>query len=400
MRSMYAKKSAHLLHKIGHQREAFPASFGYTCSKHASVFVRTARKRRSAGRVPVMRCDHDGGAREPDLGPTGSCCAAPFEEQPDTVPLQRREVAGRCSCCPGKVFDPMIVVCPPQPCTTVTDLREAEQQLYRLPPLEGLFRAWQTADTPISCPESRSLLLRREQVLGPMTLSAASIALLAELALDCLANLPARERESAWANRPLSARLFRHDASLSAVQTQALLPPHVLVQKTVSLKLDGTCLLCTGAGTYHLTRHQLRRIGQALALSSKAVSHTTINPTSCLPVDWFGMQPGMVSSFLPPFRPTRLTALVLLPPLPAGCEKATEELEQAGEIAISLSLWESLLLPLSCFHPLVEQYCRRACPAVRFISLESETKRDELNITHSPRTTAPAAAGTSRSSAV
>jgi hypothetical protein len=290
-----------------------------------------------------------------------------------------------------RYVDTMTVACSPQPALTATNLQDAEQRLYRLPPLEGLLLQWQAARSPVACAESRSLLLQREQELGPMTLPATSIELLAALALDCLSRHAVQQHGSAWAARPLSARIVRHAASFSAGETQALLPPHVLVQKTVSVTLDGTCLLCTGAGTSRLTRDHLRRMGRSLALSSHAVSHATINAPSCSPVEMFGMQAGMVSSFLPPARQTGLAALVLLPDLPTWQEE--QEQEQAWEIAISLSLWESLLLPLLYFRPLVEAYSRRACPTVPFVALESEKQPHEPDVAYgSHDTTAPATA--------
>ena len=77
------------------------------------------------------------------------------------------------------------------------------------------------------------------------------------------------------------------------------------------------------------------------------------------------MQPGMVSPFLHPERGAQLSALVLLP--------WRERWEaQAREVAISLSLWESLALPVRCMRPLVRQYARRAYPEVRLIELGSE----------------------------
>lgn len=278
----------------------------------------------------------------------------------------------------------MTLVCSSRHCLPVNDLREAEQRLSRLPPLEGLFLTWQTqaVRSPVCGVDSSTLLLQREQELGPMTLPAASIALLATLALDALSHRFGQPSGAAWAARPLSARIVRHAASRSAAETQALLPPYVLVQKTVSVALDSTWLLCTGAGDVRLTRRDLRRIGRSLMLPGHAASHATINPASCSPVAMFGMQPGMVSSFLPPSLRTGLAALVLLPSLPACPREAEQTPEQEWEIALSLSLWESLLLPLCTFRPLVEAYSRRACPALRVIALESEIPTDDSDLTH------------------
>jgi hypothetical protein len=63
-----------------------------------------------------------------------------------------------------------------------------------------------------------------------------------------------------------------------------------------------------------------------------------------------------------------LGALVLLP-WPEQSEA------QAREVAISLSLWESLVLPLRFLRLLIRSYARRAYPGVRVIELESEETR-------------------------
>ena len=77
------------------------------------------------------------------------------------------------------------------------------------------------------------------------------------------------------------------------------------------------------------------------------------------------MLPGMVSPFLHPERTAGLSALVLLP--------WRERWEvQEREVAISLSMWESLALPVRCLRPLIRQYARRAYPQVRLIELGSE----------------------------
>ena len=83
------------------------------------------------------------------------------------------------------------------------------------------------------------------------------------------------------------------------------------------------------------------------------------------------MQPGMVSPFLHPERAVPLSALVLLP----WRERWDA---QEREVAISLSLWESLVLPVRCLRPLVRQYARRAYPQVRLIELGSEGARKSI----------------------
>ena len=42
------------------------------------------------------------------------------------------------------------------------------------------------------------------------------------------------------------------------------------------------------------------------------------------------------------------------------------------EVAIPLSLWESLVLPFRCLRLLIRSYARRVYPRVRIIELESE----------------------------
>jgi hypothetical protein len=246
--------------------------------------------------------------------------------------------------------------------SSMLNLRLLEEVLYDLPPLEGVFFHWHTHGVTATTAGMYSLLARRQQLLGPTTLSGASIQLLYSCATDSLRrlSLPGQELSSPWDSRPLHARLLRHGPSLSAAGTQALLPPGVLVHKTVSMTLAETLLLCTGAGQQRVTRQQRRAIAAALALPRRAVK-----PVIHHAVETFAMQPGLISPFLHPSRHAGLTALVLLP-----WSQWWEAQEQ--EVAISLSLWESLVLPLRCLRQLIRSYARRAYPGVRVIELESE----------------------------
>ena len=241
------------------------------------------------------------------------------------------------------------------------NLQLAEEVLYDLPPLEGVFLHWHIHGVTVTTPGITSLLARREQLLSVATLSGASIRLLYECATQCLRHLP-MPVYSPWDSRPLHARLLRHGPSQSAAETQVLLPPGVLVQKTVSLTFAERLLLCTGVGTRSLTRWQLRDMAAALALPYRTLKRCTINSSTHTSVEAFAMQPGMVSPFLHPERAARLAALVLLP---------WRELweAKAREVAISLSLWESLALPVRCLRTLLRQYARRAYPQVRLIEL-------------------------------
>ena len=60
------------------------------------------------------------------------------------------------------------------------NLKLAEEVLYDLPPLEGVFLHWYIHGTTATTPGITSLLVRREQMLGAATLSGASIRLLYE----------------------------------------------------------------------------------------------------------------------------------------------------------------------------------------------------------------------------
>jgi len=252
--------------------------------------------------------------------------------------------------------------------STFENLRLLEEVLYDLPPLEGVFLHWHTHGVTATTAGISSLFARRKQLLGPTTLSGASIQLLYECATDTL-NLPWQGLHCQWDSRPVHARLLRHRPSLSAAETQVLLPPGVLVQKTVSITLADTFVLCTGVGPQRVTRQHMRSIATALALPRRIVKQCTVNSLTCNPIETFAMQAGMVSPFLHPSHHTAVGALVILP-WPNRWEA------QEREVAISLSLWESLALPLVCLGPLIRSYARRAYPEVRVIELESE---DSLN---------------------
>ncbi len=250
--------------------------------------------------------------------------------------------------------------------SSLLNLQLLGEVLYDLPPLEGVFLHWHMYDVPATTAGIISLLARRKQLLGSTTLSGASIQLLYECATDCLRNAPDQEEQSPWDSRPLHARLLRHGPSLSAARTQALLPPGVLVLKTVSMTLGETSLLCTGVGPRRLKRQHLRAIAAALAPPGRTIKQCTINPLTSNPVETFAMQPGMVSPFLHLSHHADVSALILTP-WPKQWEA------QAVEVAISLSLWESLVLSLRCLRQVIRSYARRAYPEVRVIELESES---------------------------
>src|SRR6266700_7001423 len=177
------------------------------------------------------------------------------------------------------------------------NLRLLEEVLYDLPPLEGVFLHWHTHGVTATTTGISSLLARRKQLLGPTTLSGASIQLLYACVTDSLRrlSLPGQDLHCPWESRPLHARLLRHGPSLSAADTQALLPPGVLVHKTISMTLAETLLLCTSVGPQRLTRQQLHTIAAALEKPRRAAKQCTINPVTSNPVETFTTQPGLIS---------------------------------------------------------------------------------------------------------
>ena len=255
------------------------------------------------------------------------------------------------------------------PCTAFSStLHQLEQQFLHVPPLEELLLRWHTRGSA-----RRDILAdmsAREQVLGPATLSSESIWLLYELATAHLQELQTVAHLSHWSRRPLHDRLIWHAASYTAAETQALLPGGVLVQKTVSVAMAGTLLFSTTVGTQNLAREHLRLIAKALALPRHAARSCTLNPGTCDPVEEFDMLPGMISPFMRPLRRTSLVAVALLP-----WPEAWEEPET--EVAVSLSPWESLLLPLRCLRSIIYNYAGCAYPSVRLIELPGEKAHDD-----------------------
>lgn len=197
--------------------------------------------------------------------------------------------------------------------------------------------------------------MRREQVLGAATLPGTVLQLLYQIAATHLHQEQVDKDLADWEMRPLHQRLVWHVSTRSAEETQAVLPPRVLVQKTVTIEMDGKLILCSGVGAQPVTRTQLHALAAKLSLSRRTTKRCTINPATCDPVGEFEMLPGMVSPFLHPQRPTRLTALALLP-WPRHWE------EQEYEVALSLSLWESILLPLRSLKSVLYCYASQAYP--------------------------------------
>jgi hypothetical protein len=270
-----------------------------------------------------------------------------------------------CSCLYVRLFTTEEPTYPMSPSTGIVQSQvyfpPVEQILSCLPPLQHTFASWHTSGST----ETAHFLELREAALGAATLSSASLRLLYEIASQQIQALRDVEPLSAWHARPVHERITLHAASYSAAQTQAVLPPGALVQKTVTIAMAGKLMLCTCVGDRKLERTHLRAVADALALPRRGVKHCSINPSTCDPVVEYGMLPGMVSPFLLPLQKTRVAAVVLLP-WPRWWE------DQGREVAVSLSLWESLLLPLRCLKDIVRSYARSPYPPVHLIELRKE----------------------------
>ncbi len=134
--------------------------------------------------------------------------------------------------------------------------------------------------------------------------------------------------------------------------------------------MDGKLILCSGVGAQPVTRTHLHTLAVKLALSRRATKRCTLNPITCDPVLEFEMLPGMVSPFLRPQRPTRLIAVALLS-WPRHWE------EQGYEVALSLSLWESILLPLHSLKALLYSYASHAYPDLPVVELQPPAQDDQ-----------------------
>ena|SRR2546421_7622054 len=156
-----------------------------------------------------------------------------------------------------------------------------------------------------------------------------------------------------------------HEETLSAAETQAVLPPGVLVQKTVTVELDDlqqTRLLWTGAGDFCIERSSMRALAEILGVSRRAVKGATINPRHVDPLTAYGMEPGIVSPFLAPGFSSCLTGIVV--------QYWPVAWEATMQIAISLSRYESLIIPLAVLHSLLHRYHELAYPKVRLIEID------------------------------
>lgn len=157
--------------------------------------------------------------------------------------------------------------------------------------------------------------------------------------------------------------ILYHGETVAAWEKQDLLPPGVLVQKSLTLLLGQQMVLVSGLGDFSLERWQARTIARLLSLPAAEARNQTINPP------WFsaemttGLGEGMVSPFFPPDFAASLSfaAVILLPP--------PRKLTQSDQVAISLSLRSSLLFPAHQLYQLITAYGLRYYPQVPVLRL-------------------------------
>jgi CRP-like cAMP-binding protein len=187
-------------------------------------------------------------------------------------------------------------------------------------------------------------MTQRVQELSVATMAAESLELLLEIARDAGVT-------------DLDQRVIRHKPSLSAADKQSILPD-LLVQKTVTILIEGNFVLCSSVGDLKISRKLLGEIAVTLGLPRRG-NKSYINPAAFIPEIELGLLRGMVSTFFSPGRITQLGLVALITP------SSTQMLD----VAVSLSPSESLLLPYSVFPAIAREYASRAYPYVPFILL-------------------------------
>lgn len=157
-------------------------------------------------------------------------------------------------------------------------------------------------------------------------------------------------------------QILRHQQSITAAEKQALLPSSLHVQKSVSVEMGGLLVLLSGVGDFRLSRSHFQQIAAILGLSSQEAKNRRINPDWLDPVTTTGLVRGMVSPFFAPTSDPPFAAVVLMPsPDWLGA--------QGAQVAISIALNESLLVPVHLVPSLVKAYAWRAYPHIPVITL-------------------------------
>jgi hypothetical protein len=152
----------------------------------------------------------------------------------------------------------------------------------------------------------------------------------------------------------LDSSIIWHRPSLAAGEKAALLPGH-LVQKSITVQFEDSLVLCSGIGDFRLSHSLLRQIARARGLKKRVHKHLQINPIEFPPEYLYGILEGMVSPFLSPGRVTCLDAVVFL-------ASPTASVDRKKQVVISVSPFESLLVPFSSFQALLYAYADSTYP--------------------------------------
>jgi hypothetical protein len=231
--------------------------------------------------------------------------------------------------------------------------QEFENRLYLL--IEGSLAATAPiADVWARLPDAEAIaeLRQRSHLLGISTISCESLILMHQI----LSTLGAPHM------------IRRHAPSMSAAAKQAVLDAElngvpVLVNKTVTVRLGAAHLLCTGVGDFTINRHVLAKVASVLGLPKKTAKACRINPPDYSPEHELGLLTGMVSPFVSPsISGRRLHAVVRL----GSTEVAHGDKPM---VAISLSPFESLLVPLAEFGRLARLYAVTAYPDIEWVEI-------------------------------
>jgi hypothetical protein len=83
------------------------------------------------------------------------------------------------------------------------------------------------------------------------------------------------------------------------------------------------------------------------------------------------MKEGMVSPFLRPHHQTQAQLIAIVSDLSLNTDSMASPYPEPFQVAISLSRYESLLVPAALFPALLRIYARHAYPHLRFIERSS-----------------------------
>lgn len=161
----------------------------------------------------------------------------------------------------------------------------------------------------------------------------------------------------------IAKRVLTHAPSFSAAEKQRILPITVHVQKTISMKIGNEYVLCTGVGDWAVDKSIKKFIAKQLALPSSAARNVIINPPTIDPAVHLGIWPGMVSPFLDVVLPHNLKSIIVIQP---------PDRIMDDDFSISLSLYESLILPVLHFTTVVHDFVAAIQPASQTLTYQPE----------------------------